>query len=183
MVLPLTRQVVMGTTPVLSFETSQIQRKRRMALDLFYGAYQAQLRQDFLLAIEKYRASIEVFPTAEAHTFLGWAYSLIGDLEGAISECHRAIDVDPDFGNPYNDIGAYLIAKGEYEQAVPYLERALNSKRYKAYHFAHFNLGRAREYQGDVLNALRHYKLALAIEPHYIVASKAIEHLKKCTLN
>jgi len=171
------------TTQVLSFETSQTQRKRRKALGHFYEAYHAQLRRDFNKAIEKYQESIEIYPTAEAHTFLGWTYSFMGELEIAIEECHRAIDVDPDFGNPYNDIGAYLIAKGEYEQAVPYLQRALNAKRYRAYHFAHFNLGRAREYQGDTINALRHYKRALELEPRYLIAMKAIEHLKKCTPN
>ncbi len=171
------------TAQVLSFATCHTQRKRRQALGYFYEAYHAQLRRDYGKAIEKYQESIQVYPTAEAHTFLGWAYSFMGELEIAIAECHRAIDVDPEFGNPYNDIGAYLIAKGEYEQAVPYLQRALNAKRYRAYHFAHFNLGRAREYQGDTVNALRHYKRALELEPRYVIAHKAIEHLKQCTLN
>jgi tetratricopeptide (TPR) repeat protein len=152
-------------------------------MDLFYEAYHAQLRREYAEAIQTYRKSIETYPTAEAHTFLGWAYSFIGELETAISECQRAIEVDPDFGNPYNDIGAYMIAKGDYEGAVPYLENALVAKRYRAYHFAHFNLGRAREYQGDMLNAYRHYKRALDMEPRYAVAHRAIEHLKKCMLN
>ncbi len=173
----------MSTPQLLSFEACITQKKRRQAMNLFYEAYHAQLRREYAEAIQMYRRSIEVFPTAEAHTFLGWTYSFIGELETAIAECERAIAVDPDFGNPYNDIGAYLIAKGEYERAIPYLERALGAKRYRAYHFAHFNLGRAKEYQGDVLNAYRHYKKALDLEPRYSVAHKAIEQLRKCVLN
>lgn len=173
----------MSTSQVLSFETSTKQVKRRRAMKHFYEAYHAQQHRDYDLAIEKYQESIEIFPTAEAHTFLGWTYSFMGELENAIEECQRAIEVDPEFGNPYNDIGAYLIAKGEYHEAVPYLQQALDAKRYRAYHFAHFNLGRACEYQGDILNALRHYKLAVKLEPRYLIAYKAIEHLKKCTLN
>lgn len=168
---------------ILNFESSLSQRKRRKALGCFHEAYHAQLRRDYSKAIEKYQQSIELYPTAEAHTFLGWTYSFLGELETAIEECHRAIEVDPEFGNPYNDIGAYLIAKGNYDEAVPYLQQALSAKRYRAYHFAHFNLGRAKEYQGDILNALRHYKKALELEPRYLIAYKAIEHLKKCTLN
>jgi tetratricopeptide (TPR) repeat protein len=164
---------------VLSFEQCLTQRKRRKALSCFYEAYHAQLRRDYTKAIEKYQQSIEIYPTAEAHTFLGWTYSFLGELENAIEECHRAIEVDPDFGNPYNDIGAYLIAKGEYDAAENYLQQALGAKRYRAYHFAHFNLGRAREYKGDLLNAFRHYKKAIEIEPRYVVAYKALEHLKK----
>ncbi len=170
----------MATSQVYSFENSRTQRKRRQALSHFYDAYHAQLRRDYNKAIEKYQESIEIFPTAEAHTFLGWTYSFLGELETAIEECHRAIEVDPDFGNPYNDIGAYLIARGEYHQAVPYLEQALHAKRYRAYHFAHFNLGRAKEYQGDVLNAFRHYRKALELEPRYLVAHRAMEHLREC---
>ncbi len=170
----------MSTPQVLCFETSTTQLKRRKALRYFHEAYKAQLGRDYTLAIEKYHTSIEIYPTAEAHTFLGWTYSFMGELENAIEECQRAIEVDPDFGNPYNDIGAYLIAKGEYNEAVPYLQQALEAKRYRAYHFAHFNLGRAREYQGDIVNALRHYKNALALEPRYLIAYKAIEHLKRC---
>ena len=169
----------MASTPsLLSFETSIIKRKRRQAMDLFYEAYHAQLRRDYPEAIQMYRQSIEIHPTAEAHTFLGWAYSFIGELENAIEECRKAIEVDPDFGNPYNDIGAYLIAQGDYAGAVPYLKSALTAPRYRAYHFAHFNLGRACEYLGDMFNAYRHYKLALELEPRYQVASKALDHLK-----
>jgi len=174
----------MSTTPqVLSFEASLSERRRRKAMGCFYEAYNAQLRRDYARAIDKYQQSISLYPTAEAHTFLGWTYSFLGELEDAIEECQRAIEVDPDFGNPYNDIGAYLIAKGEYTKAEPYLNQALDAKRYRAYHFAHFNLGRAKEYQGDVLNALRHYKKAIELEPRYLVAYKAIEHLKRCTAN
>lgn len=171
------------TAELLSFEQCLSQRNRRRALGYFYDAYHAQLRRDYNKAIEKYQQSIEIYPTAEAHTFLGWTYSFLGELETAIEECQRAIEVDPDFGNPYNDIGAYLIAKGEYGDAVPYLEQALGAKRYRAYHFAHFNLGRACEYQGDLFNAFRHYKKALETEPRYVVAHKALEHLRRCVLN
>ena len=62
------------------------------------------MRQELPEAIRLYRESLAVFPTAEAHTFLGWALSWQGDVDGAIRECERAIVVDPDFGNPYNDI-------------------------------------------------------------------------------
>ncbi len=173
----------MSTTQVVCFSDSLKQLKRRKAMKYFHEGYRAQLQRDYYKAIEKYQESIEVYPTAEAHTFLGWTYSFLGELENAIEECQRAIEVDPDFGNSYNDIGAYLIAKGKYQEAVPYLQQALKAKRYRAYHFAHFNLGRAKEYQGDIINALRHYKYALELEPRYLIAHKAIEHLKKCTLN
>jgi tetratricopeptide (TPR) repeat protein len=64
-------------------------------------------------AVELYRASIAARPTAEAHTYLGWSLGQLGRFEEAIAECRAAIAIDPGFGNPYNDIGAYLMALGK----------------------------------------------------------------------
>lgn len=118
-------------------------------------------------AVKNYKISIELHPTAEAHTYLGWAYSFMGNLEDAIAECKKAIDLDPDFGNPYNDIGSYLIQLGEIDEAIVWLELALKSKRYASYHFAHLNLGRAYELKGMWFEALEQYKTAMEIEPNY----------------
>jgi len=70
-------------------------------------AYQAQMEGDYDRAVELYQRSLDLHPTAEAHTFLGWTFHFQGKIEEAIAECKRAIEVDPEFGNPYNDIGAY----------------------------------------------------------------------------
>ena len=48
--------------------------KRYEANQLFHEAYEAQLANDYERAIELYKRSIETYPTAEAHTFLGWVY-------------------------------------------------------------------------------------------------------------
>src|SRR5439155_960523 len=80
--------------------------------------------------------------TAEAHTFHGWALSFMGRYDDAIEECKRAIDVDPSFGNPYNDIGAYLIEVGRLDEAIPWLERAIAAPRYCCYFYAYTNLAR-----------------------------------------
>ena len=69
------------------------------------------MAQDFETAIRLYQASIKVFPTAEAYTFLGWAYSFQGEYDRAVTECPAAIAVDSTSGNPYNDIGSYLLPR------------------------------------------------------------------------
>ena len=112
------------------------------AADYLKRAFQAQMSGDFAAAIDLYQRSIAAFPTAEAHTFLGWTYSFQGRLEEAIAECQNAIAVDPTFGNPYNDIGAYLIEMGRLDEAIPWLERATRAPRYESPEFPRFNLGR-----------------------------------------
>jgi tetratricopeptide (TPR) repeat protein len=145
------------------------------AVELFQQAYRCQMEGELDEAIRLYRSSIECCPTAEAHTFLGWTYSFQGSYEAAIEECKKAIAVDPDFGNPYNDIGAYLINLGRQEEAIPWLERAIGAKRYEAYHFPHCNLGRVYLAKGMLKKALEEFEKALAIDPTYTFARQAIE--------
>src|SRR5256884_5830459 len=94
------------------------------AWEVLQDAYQAQMEGDYDRAVELYQSSLELHPTAEAHTFLGWTYHFQGRVEEAIAECKRAIELDPEFGNPYNDIGAYLIELGRFDEAIPWLERS-----------------------------------------------------------
>jgi len=152
------------------------------AIRLFQKAYEYQMNGQYELAIEYYKRSIETYPTAEAYTFLGWTYSFQGKLHEAIAECKKAIKTDPDFGNPYNDIGAYLIELGRYDEAIPWLEKAMVAKRYEPRHYPHFNLGRVYLIKGMVKKALEEFQRALEISPDYPIAKEAIDKLK-LTLN
>jgi tetratricopeptide (TPR) repeat protein len=102
---------------------------RYQAEELWRKAYAYQLNGDLAEAIEMYRASIEAYPTAEAHTFLGWALSFLKRYTEAIEECAKAIALDPGFGNPYNDIGVYLMEQGHWREARPWLEQAADAPR------------------------------------------------------
>jgi Tfp pilus assembly protein PilF len=152
--------------------------KQAHARELFEQAYQAQFSGDLDRAVELYQQSIESFPTAEAHTFLGWTYHFRGDTAAAIDECKRAIEIDPAFGNPYNDIGAYLIDLGRYDEAVSWLEQAIRAPRYEPRHFPHFNLGRVYLAKGMFLRARLCFRESLRIEPGYLLARRALGRLR-----
>ena len=144
----------------------------------FQEAYAKQTEGHLDEAIELYRKSLELYPSAEAYTFLGWAYSFQGHYQNAISECRKAIELDPDFGNPYNDIGAYLIELGKWDDAIPWLEKATAAKRYDSYFYPHYNLGRVWEQKGEWQRALLHYENALHENPEYTLAKLAIARLR-----
>jgi tetratricopeptide (TPR) repeat protein len=149
------------------------------AWEVLQDAYQAQMEGDYDRAVELYRSSLELHPTAEGHTFLGWTYHFQGKLLDAISECKRAIELDPDFGNPYNDIGAYMIELAQFDEAIPWLQQAVEARRYEPRHFPHYNLGRA--YLGKEMygQAMRCFQEALNLEPRYSLARQALESLRR----
>ena len=135
------------------------------------------LQGRFEAAADKFRESIEVLPTAEGHTFLGWSLSMLGRTEEAIAECEKAIALDPDYGNPYNDIGVYLMELGRPDEAPPWFEKAMATERYCCYQFPHFNLGRVLVMQGDLVAARRSFEQALRHDPAYLPARMALEYL------
>ena len=156
--------------------------QRQQAMILFERAYRHQMQGEFADAIILYKRSLNTHPTAEAHTFLGWTYSMLGRHEEAIEACKRAIKVDSTFGNPYNDIGAYLIELDRWEEAIPWLEQAREAPRYEAPHFPLLNLGRVYEHLGQPRRALAYYDRALALEPLY-GAARAAKYNLLGTLN
>ena len=121
------------------------------ATALWRAAYRYQMEGELDAAIEHYQRSVEVYPTAEAHTFLGWSLSAQGRLEEATAECLRAIEIDPDFGNPYNDIGVYLMQQGRLDEAILWLEQAKQARRYGPRQFPFLNLGRRLSQAGALV--------------------------------
>ncbi|HSE57787.1 MAG TPA: tetratricopeptide repeat protein [Nitrospiraceae bacterium] len=150
---------------------------KREAWQLFQQAFESQRKGELEEAVRLYKQSIETYPTAEAYTFLGWTYSFMGRIDEAIEECHHAISQDPDFGNPYNDIGAYLIEKGQFDDAIPWFERAMQAKRYESPEYPHLNLGRVYERKGEWSKAIDCYKRALTLNPNYALAKKSLGRL------
>lgn len=135
------------------------------AVDLFHRAVALQYQGRLAQAVETYQRSIATYPTAEAHTFLGWTYSWMGENDRAISEAERAIDLDPDYGNPYNDIGVALIEMGQLDAAIPWLEKAIAARRYEPRHFPHLNLGIIWVRKGIWIDALAAFEEALRVTP------------------
>lgn len=150
---------------------------RTTAEEYFRRAYECQMNGDYAQAIELYTRSIAAFPTAEAYTFRGWTYSFLRDYDRAIEDCHQAIKVDPEFGNPYNDIGAYLIEQEKWDDAIPWFEKAMVAKRYEARCYPYFNLGRVYEHQRKWEKAKKCYAQAYTMDERYITALTAFRKL------
>ena len=164
--------------PMLEDDSALAQTARR----LFQRAYQLQQRGKLADAIRLYKESLAHYPTAEAHTYLGWTYAMLHRYEAAIEECHHAIALDAEFGNPYNDIGAYFIELGWWREAIAWFEKAIAAPKYENREFAHFNLGRVYEHLGQFQTAATCYGAALTLNPDYAQARLA-RHLMLGRMN
>jgi len=148
---------------------------------LFRVAYLYQSAGDFDAAKDVYAASLAVRPTAEAHTFLGWVHSFEDRHEEAIAECEKAIAVDPTLGNPYNDIGAYLIERNRLDESIPWFEKAKAATRYCCYFYPYSNLGRVYMMKGMHEKARREFEKALRINPQYEYAREMLRRVERGT--
>ena len=154
-------------------------KNQERAVELIGEAMQHQMAQKFDDAIRLYKESIKLYPTADAHTYLGWAYSFKGRLNEAIAQCEIAIELDPEFGNPYNDIGVYLMQQQKLDDAIPWLERAKSAKRYEPRHFPYINLGRVYLTKGMIQKALEEFGGALQINPGDRELAQLTEELQR----
>ena len=150
----------------------------RRATELWQEGCRLQMGGQLDRAVAVYKQSIETHPTAEAHTYLGWTYSFQGKIDEAIAECHRAIEIDPTFGNPYNDIGVYLMQKDRLDEAIPWLMRAKLATRYEPRQFPYMNLGRIHLRRGQWWDALREFEGAVRMAPTDAEARKALHTLR-----
>jgi tetratricopeptide (TPR) repeat protein len=155
---------------------------KQRAEQLYNTGYLLSLLGQYEEAIRLFDKSIEIEPTAEAYTYKGWTYSHMGDFDRAIEEAEKAIRIDPDFGNPYNDIGVYLIELGKDEAAVGYLEKAVKAKRYCCHQFPHFNIGRIYLKKKQYDKAREEFRKSLAVDPDYEPARQGLEILEQTGL-
>ena len=160
----------------MSQETSD---RARRAHQLFVEAYRLHMAGNVGGAIARYQESIATHPTAEAHTFLGWAFSFMDRLDDAIAECKKAIAIDPDLGNPYNDIGSYLLKQGKLDEAIPWLDQAVHAKRYEARHYPHCNLGRIYWAKGQLKRAIAEFERALQLDSTSRFAQSALAAIRQ----
>jgi tetratricopeptide (TPR) repeat protein len=147
--------------------------KEHLALEYFEKAYRLHIGGKISEAIKAYRKSLQYYPTAKAHAYLGWALSLEKKYEEAIEECKIAIDLDPDYGNPYNDIGTYLIALKRYDEAIYWLQKALAAKNYSTQYLPLYHLGKIYEMRGFFFTAMKYYSDSLEQNPDFEPAKTA----------
>ena len=86
-----------------------------------------------------------------------------GDLDGAIADCTKAIELKPDYANAYSSRGIAKLAKGDFNGAIEDYTKVigLNPNSEDAYN----NLGFAKRNLGDLDGAIADYTKAIELNP------------------
>ncbi len=143
----------------------EVQQGQSAAQQLWQRGLRAQLDGEIDEAMRLYRTSLELHETAEAWAFLGWGLSFQGQLDDAVDACLRAIELDPGLGNPYNDIGAYLVEQDREDEAILWFQRAKEAERYDTPQFPYLNLARLYIHRGHLAAALLDLQIAELLAP------------------
>jgi tetratricopeptide (TPR) repeat protein len=126
------------------------------------GAYGRPIKQR-----ELYQKLVELYPKDErAHTLLANNYFGQQEWDQAIAEYERALEINPDFSQPYNQLGYANRFLGRYEQAEEafqkYIELIPNDPNpYDSYAELLLKMGRYEE-------SIKAYRKALEYNPNFV---------------
>lgn len=101
---------------------------------------------------------------------LGVAYSKLENIEMAIKQFQRVIEIDPLHASGYNNLGSMYAKQGHYDDAFKVLLRAqeLDPLHAGSYH----NMGSTYALQGQWKEALEHYQKSIAVDSMIAVVQR-----------
>jgi len=145
---------------------SKENEKLEKALKLLEEANQKHINEDDIEgALQLYQMSIEEYPTADGYTFLGWMHSLSGRTSLSMDFCYKALQLDPDFGNPYNDLGCAFLDLDLDDIAIEWFQRAKKARRYECWHFPFQNLANCYRSKNEMTKAIVEYATGWMLAP------------------
>src|SRR5262249_23925886 len=72
-------------------------------------------------AVDHFRKSLAMKPSAAAHYNLATALTMAGGLDEAMRSYRQALELRPDYALAHNNLGAILIQRGQLDEALPHL--------------------------------------------------------------
>ena len=99
---------------------------------------------------------------------------LLGRTEKAAADFNMAIQLDPTLGDPYVNLGAMMIKKGQYEESLVQINKGLDLG--MAFpHIGYYDRAVAEQMLGRYKEAYYDYKKVLELEPNFIMASERLK--------
>lgn len=130
-------------------------------------------------ALIYFKSALKVKETAEVLTLVGWCHSLKDDLDVAKDYCIKAINLDPTYGPPYNDIGNFLLTMGEVNDSLKWFAKAKKAVNYQNKEYPYINSGRAYIVLKEYDKAFIEFEEAIKIAPHNEELRQTVEKLQE----
>ncbi len=138
------------------------------------------------IANKKHTQALKVFERArnfndcaEVLTLIAWVYGLMENREEAKSFCLKAIQLDPHYGPPYNDLGSYLLQENQLEESLKWFDLAKRSLNYQNREYPYINAGRAYMIKRNFSQALEEFSKALTLAPYNEELHHTTQKLKR----
>lgn len=167
-------QLSSDTTEIISLK---VERERKHH-QLLQKAQEALFSKDNNLAINLLNKARNLIETAEVLTLIGWSYSQQKELEKAKTFCLKAIQLDPNYGPPYNDLGNFLLQEGQINESLKWFNLAKKTSHFQNKEYPYINAGRAYIMKKDYQLALEEFSIALTIAPHLDELHQTVERLR-----
>ena len=160
---------------ILSFSIGTLKK----AKELINKGHECVFEKKYTNALVFFEKARRLHETSEVLTLIGWVYSLLNNTERAKNFCLKAIEIDPDYGPAYNDIGSYLLQEGDTNEAIRWFKLAKEAPIYSNKEYPFINMGRALLMQKKYRQALDEFHEAKKLAPHQRQINDTINKIER----
>ena len=119
-------------------------------------------------ALENLKKAVEIDPgNFRYQHWLGFAYSMNGQLDAAEPHLLEALRINPAHTETHNLLGTVYIELGRYDEAIEHLRAVIQDKNYEEPQFPYFNLGKCLRKQNRNDQAIAAFELAAQFDPEF----------------
>jgi putative PEP-CTERM system TPR-repeat lipoprotein len=135
--------------------------------------------RNYIAAIAELMTSINIQPSQESYYFLGLSLYGRGELENALSQFRRILDVNPSFVRARLLTSIILLRQGRLDDSIAEIDKVLATDQNNA--LAHNLLGNAYMAKGIYDDGIKELNRAIEIDPRIIDAyfKKGLLHLSR----
>jgi tetratricopeptide (TPR) repeat protein len=161
----------------LDVETINNLKKVNVSIDLvewkreeFYNRFvllgqEAVCCEQIEKALQHFKRALSYRNSAEVNSSLSFCYAILGMFSEAKIHCLKAIDIDPDYGPPYNDYGTYLVKEGNLGEALDWFTKAKSCTNNPSREYPYINTGKIFLAKHEYEKALAEFENARMISP------------------
>jgi tetratricopeptide (TPR) repeat protein len=154
-------------------------RREDKYLNFFEQAQKLVSNKKMLEAIPIIREARRFKDTPMIITLEAWCQFALGKSQIAQSLCLKAIELDPEYGPAYNDLGSYLLEEDKLDDALKLFAKAKRATFFPQREYPYINCGRVYLKRNDFKNAREEFIYANLLSPDRPEILRTLEMIQK----